>query len=417
MKKFLVLYKAPTSAFEQMQKSTPEQQKAGMDAWMAWGKKAGPSIIDMGAPLGKSLRVTKGGASPVTNDLGGFSILQAESKEALAETLKGHPHFMMPDGFDRDRRVHADAGYVTRRRPARRGRPHAQQNQPDARGALTRSPACRNRPRPRRPPSRNNPEGSPRRSRSSLRGTSRSHSHRRSSDRAGTSRTAAGRSALRNTGSQVRTDRRPCTPPCSTPAPFRSSTRASVRRCDRRLRCTRSPWCNAGRARMFPGTVDPGEPGSTSGRCIRCPSGTASRARRRTRRRDHWERRSPRRSGVRCTRIRRTPDSRSRRSTESPRRSRCSCRRRIGPSSSMDCPPLARRQGIRPPSRRRWRCHPEASHRWCRRRPLASRPHRRRRLHRRCYCRSTRSRRARSRRPRRRTRRSVLSWAPPWRRE
>jgi hypothetical protein len=98
MKKFLVLYKAPISAFEQMKTSTPEQQKAGMDAWMAWGKKADKSIVDMGAPLGKSLRVTKGGASPITNDLGGYSILQAESKEALAETLKGHPHFMMPDG-------------------------------------------------------------------------------------------------------------------------------------------------------------------------------------------------------------------------------------------------------------------------------------------------------------------------------
>ena len=98
MKKFLVLYKAPTSAFEQMKKSTPEQQKAGMDAWMAWGKKAASAIVDMGAPLGKSLRVTTGGASPSSNDLGGYSILQGESKEAIAETLKGHPHFMMPEG-------------------------------------------------------------------------------------------------------------------------------------------------------------------------------------------------------------------------------------------------------------------------------------------------------------------------------
>jgi hypothetical protein len=98
MKKFLVLYKAPTAAFEQMQKATPEQQKAGMDAWMAWSKKAAPSIVDMGAPLGKSLLVTKAGPAPAKNELGGFSILQAESKEALAEALKGHPHFMMPDG-------------------------------------------------------------------------------------------------------------------------------------------------------------------------------------------------------------------------------------------------------------------------------------------------------------------------------
>jgi len=99
MKKFLVLYKASAAAFEQMMKATPEQQKAGMDAWMAWSKKAAASIVDMGAPLGKSLRVTEGSATPVTNDLGGYSVLQAESKEALAETLKGHPHFMMPDGF------------------------------------------------------------------------------------------------------------------------------------------------------------------------------------------------------------------------------------------------------------------------------------------------------------------------------
>jgi hypothetical protein len=99
MKKFLVLYKAPTSAFEQMKKRSPEQQKAGMDAWMAWGRKAASSIVDMGAPLGKSLRVTKGGGgSPTTNDLGGYSVLQAESKEELAKKLEGHPHFTMPDG-------------------------------------------------------------------------------------------------------------------------------------------------------------------------------------------------------------------------------------------------------------------------------------------------------------------------------
>jgi hypothetical protein len=98
MKKFLVLYRAPTSAFEQMKNTTPEQQKAGMEAWMTWSKKAASSIVDMGAPLGKSVRVTKTGASPATNDLGGFSIMQAESKEALAKALEGHPHFMMPEG-------------------------------------------------------------------------------------------------------------------------------------------------------------------------------------------------------------------------------------------------------------------------------------------------------------------------------
>jgi hypothetical protein len=98
MKKFLVLYKASAAAFAEAMQSTPEQQKAGMDAWTAWGKKAAGAIVDMGAPLGKALRVTPAGASPIVNDLGGYSILQAESKEALAEVLKGHPHFMMADG-------------------------------------------------------------------------------------------------------------------------------------------------------------------------------------------------------------------------------------------------------------------------------------------------------------------------------
>lgn len=97
MKKFLVLYKASAASFDQMMKSTPEQQKAGMEAWMRWSKLASSSIVEMGGPLGKSLRVTPSGAETTTNDLGGYSILQAESKEALAASLKEHPHFMAPD--------------------------------------------------------------------------------------------------------------------------------------------------------------------------------------------------------------------------------------------------------------------------------------------------------------------------------
>lgn len=95
MKKFLVLYKATRGEFEKAMSSSPAEQKAGMEQWTLWTKKASSAIVDMGAPLGKSLRLTKGGTSPTVNDLGGYSILQAESKEALAETLKGHPHFMM----------------------------------------------------------------------------------------------------------------------------------------------------------------------------------------------------------------------------------------------------------------------------------------------------------------------------------
>ena len=99
MKKFLVLYKAPLASFDQMMQATPEQQKAGMDSWKTWGAKAAASVVDMGAPLGRAMKVTPSGATAVRNELGGFSIMQGESKEALAELMKGHPHFMMPDGY------------------------------------------------------------------------------------------------------------------------------------------------------------------------------------------------------------------------------------------------------------------------------------------------------------------------------
>ena len=100
MKKFLVLYRASPAAVAEMMKSTPEQQKAGMAAWMKWANDAKASIVEMGGPLGKAVKVSKGSdvtASP--NDLGGYSVLQAESKEALAAQLREHPHFMMGDGW------------------------------------------------------------------------------------------------------------------------------------------------------------------------------------------------------------------------------------------------------------------------------------------------------------------------------
>src|ERR1051325_10447938 len=99
MKKFLVLYKASQSGFEQMMKTTPEQQKAGMDAWMAWSKKVGSAIVDMGGPVGKTTKVTPAGASPSRNAIGGYGVMRAESAEHLARQMEGHPHFMMPDAF------------------------------------------------------------------------------------------------------------------------------------------------------------------------------------------------------------------------------------------------------------------------------------------------------------------------------
>lgn len=60
MKRFLVLYQANASAEEQMARATPEQAKAGMDAWMAWAGKAAGAIVELGAPLGGGRRIESG---------------------------------------------------------------------------------------------------------------------------------------------------------------------------------------------------------------------------------------------------------------------------------------------------------------------------------------------------------------------
>ena len=58
MKKFVVLYMASRADFEKMmENSTPEQRKKGMDAWMKWMDANKSSIVDGGAPLGKTKRV------------------------------------------------------------------------------------------------------------------------------------------------------------------------------------------------------------------------------------------------------------------------------------------------------------------------------------------------------------------------
>jgi hypothetical protein len=85
--KFLVLYRADQSAAEAMAAATPEQQQAGMAAWMAWAGKAGPAIVDLGSPVAPVPGTTVSGDS-----VGGFSILEADSADALQALFEGHPH-------------------------------------------------------------------------------------------------------------------------------------------------------------------------------------------------------------------------------------------------------------------------------------------------------------------------------------
>ncbi|GAA4081782.1 hypothetical protein ACFFOS_27585 [Nocardioides kongjuensis] len=81
MTKYLVLYRSDSSAQEQMASASPEAQQAGMQAWMEWFGRAGDAVVDGGSPV-------SGGDSTV----GGYSILETESREALDDLLAAHPH-------------------------------------------------------------------------------------------------------------------------------------------------------------------------------------------------------------------------------------------------------------------------------------------------------------------------------------
>ena len=99
MKKFIVLYLAPQSVMEKMANASPEDAKKGLDAWMVWSKKCGAGLVDMGAPLGSTMKVNKSGASAAQTDICGYSILQAEDLGKATEMVKDHPHLQM-DGCE-----------------------------------------------------------------------------------------------------------------------------------------------------------------------------------------------------------------------------------------------------------------------------------------------------------------------------
>ncbi len=75
-----------------MASATPEQIKAMMDGWMAWGERCGAGLIEMGAPLAPATNVSSTGTSASESRVSGYSILEAETKEAALAMLDGHPH-------------------------------------------------------------------------------------------------------------------------------------------------------------------------------------------------------------------------------------------------------------------------------------------------------------------------------------
>ena len=69
------------------------KEQEGMAAWGAWMEKHKDAVIGEGGPLGKTKRVSGSGIADVSNEMGGFTVVRAESHEAAAKMFEKHPHF------------------------------------------------------------------------------------------------------------------------------------------------------------------------------------------------------------------------------------------------------------------------------------------------------------------------------------
>lgn len=74
------------------------KEREGIAAWKAWVEKHQSAIAGMGGPLGKTKKVTQRGIEDVSNELGAFTVVRAESHEAAAKLFENHPHFTIFPG-------------------------------------------------------------------------------------------------------------------------------------------------------------------------------------------------------------------------------------------------------------------------------------------------------------------------------
>jgi hypothetical protein len=104
MKRFLAIYIGTESAVKRSQwneldpATRKAREAAGMRAWMDWGVEHSTSIIDQGAPLGKTKRASVDGITDIKNSITGYVIVQAESHAAAAKIFEEHPHFTVFPG-------------------------------------------------------------------------------------------------------------------------------------------------------------------------------------------------------------------------------------------------------------------------------------------------------------------------------
>jgi hypothetical protein len=84
------------NALPEAERNAKAQQ--GIAAWKAWIEKHQDSIVGLGGPLGKTKKITSQGIEDTSNELGGYTVVRAESHEAAAKLFENHPQFTIFPG-------------------------------------------------------------------------------------------------------------------------------------------------------------------------------------------------------------------------------------------------------------------------------------------------------------------------------
>ncbi len=74
------------------------KEQEGIAAWKAWMAQHQAAVSGMGGPLGKTKKITARGIEDVSNEMGAFMVVRAESHAAAAALFADHPHFTIFPG-------------------------------------------------------------------------------------------------------------------------------------------------------------------------------------------------------------------------------------------------------------------------------------------------------------------------------
>jgi hypothetical protein len=74
------------------------KEQAGIAAWKAWIDQHQAAVSAIGGPLGKTKKITERGVEDVSNAMGAFMVVRADSPEAAARLFENHPHFTIFPG-------------------------------------------------------------------------------------------------------------------------------------------------------------------------------------------------------------------------------------------------------------------------------------------------------------------------------